>query len=783
MRKALIVLGVLVLLVVVVTVGIRRVPAGAAAWNAARGELRVAGAHAVILPRFGWQVVDGGPVACEVTSSSREGANVSVRVVVTFPPGRYRLLPAATPPDGVSAALTDTVRERIGSVPMMCLAGLGATACPEDLEATIAGESASRLKVPAPVVSVRLVPDAEAVAAARRAALKEMVGRPPRRVLVVGWDGADWEVIGRLARQGAMPNLARLMAAGAWGDLASFTPLLSPLIWTTMATGVGPEEHGVLDFVEIDPKSGEKVPISGRGRRVPALWNEASAAGLTVAVSGWWATWPAEAVNGVMVSDRLFSLFSGSVADAPAGTVVFPPTAESDYRDLARRAEDETGESVVRALFPVSSDDYRKAVAAHRGMADPIDGFRRIMVSTRTYFGADLLASEKKPDLNMVYCIGTDEIGHVLAPYLPPPLPGADPHFSQEAQVAVDRYFEIVDRWLGRLLDDCPLEECAVLIVSDHGFKWGADRPRNFSGVADATAALWHRPHGVFVLAGKGVRKLGHVATAPSVFDVAPTIAALLGLPPGKGWRGTPLPGSPPARREAVDWPALVPVGSYRQRVGSEQPSPEYMAQLKALGYLEGGEGTGTGQRVSEGELNNLGLIELEAKHYGKAEKAFREAIARNPNYASPHYNLRRLYFETGRYDEADRELWAAVALGLRDGVGSAVRAAADYQSKGDIGRAIALLAQGARHFPTEAVFPARELGLLVQSGRCQDGVSVGREAVRHFDGNPAIHAFYGLAAACAGDAATARQQLRRSLRLDPNQPELRQALDSLPPG
>ncbi len=94
-----------------------------------------------------------------------------------------------------------------------------------------------------------------------------------------------------------MPNWKRLTAEGYSASLTSFMPVLSPIVWTTVATGVGPDVHRVLDFQEVDAKTGQKVPISGDSRAVPAVWNVASAAGLKVGVVGWWATHPAEEVR------------------------------------------------------------------------------------------------------------------------------------------------------------------------------------------------------------------------------------------------------------------------------------------------------------------------------------------------------------------------------------------------------------------------------------------------------------------------------------------------------
>lgn len=791
-RLAISVFAALVVVLIALGLSLRRVVPGRAAWAPERGTLRRAGAGSEYVARWAWRPAGDGRVACAVTAVSREGARIEVSLDMTFPSGRFTLAAAATPEEGLKQAVEPGLRARLAALPITCLTGVPQADCPAGLEAELADQVAEKLGVGRETLSLRLVPDPAALGAARRAALRERVGRPPRRVLLVGWDGADWELLEPFARRGVMPNLDRLMRAGSWGELVSITPLLSPLIWTTMATGAGPEEHGILDFVEVDQETGVKVPVTGRQRSVPALWNMASAAGLSVAATGWWATWPAEPVNGVLISDRLFFLLSDTVAEGPPGTVVFPPTLEVEFRRLAERAELETDEQAVRSLLPVSGEAYRAARAARRGMADPIDGFRRILVGTRTYFGAALQAAADRPDLAMAYCIGTDEVGHVLAPHLPPPLPGADPGFSEAARQGTERYFSIVDRWLGRLLETCPLSECAVLVVSDHGFKWGwrepgaattrrDDRPREFSGVAAATAALWHRPLGVFVLAGSGVTRRGRVGDPASVYDVAPTVAALLGLPAGTGWRGKPLPGSPAPTRAPVDWVAMVPPESYRAAGGTARPSEEYIAQLKALGYLEGSEGSGQGQGATEGELNNLGLVHLEARRYPEAERAFRDSIARNPRYASPHYNLRRLYFETGRFDEADKELWEAVALDLRDSVGAVGRAASDYEAKAMPERAVALLGVAVRRFQDHAPLAVRHLALLVQLGRCAEAQTAGREAALRFSGDAAVHAFYGLAAACAGDFRIAREAFERSLALNPNQPEIRQALDALP--
>ena len=82
---------------------------------------------------------------------------------------------------------------------------------------------------------------------------------------------------------------------------------------------------------------------------------------------------------------------------------------------------------------------------------------------------------------------------------------------------------------------------------------------------------------------------------------------------------------------------------------------------------------------ATRGELNNLAVLKINEKEYEEAERLLRQAIELSPEYPSPHYNLRRIYMETERYDDADRELWLAVSKGLRDSERTIDRAAKNY--------------------------------------------------------------------------------------------------------
>src|SRR5579864_3903722 len=96
-------------------------------------------------------------------------------------------------------------------------------------------------------------------------------GGPAKHVplLVIGIDGGEWRVVHRMWQDGELPNLRRLADRGTTARLETAYNA-SPVIWTTIATGVTPAEHGITDFVV--PSDRGDVPISSMVRWVPVLW-------------------------------------------------------------------------------------------------------------------------------------------------------------------------------------------------------------------------------------------------------------------------------------------------------------------------------------------------------------------------------------------------------------------------------------------------------------------------------------------------------------------------------
>ena len=140
-----------------------------------------------------------------------------------------------------------------------------------------------------------------------------MSDSPAKRVLLIGWDAADWVFLTPLLDSGKMPNLQRLIENGTSGRIATLQPILSPILWTSIATGKRGDKHGILSFVEPTPDGQDIRPVTSYSRRTKALWNILSQLGKRSVVVNWFASHPAEPIHGAIVSNR----FSQSVLGSP----------------------------------------------------------------------------------------------------------------------------------------------------------------------------------------------------------------------------------------------------------------------------------------------------------------------------------------------------------------------------------------------------------------------------------------------------------------------------------
>jgi Flp pilus assembly protein TadD len=596
-----------------------------------------------------------------------------------------------------------------------------------------------------------------------------------RRLLVVGLDGADWQLLDAYCAAGRMPQLARLVREGRSGVLRTLEPPLSPLVWTTMMTGTSPLQHRILDFTRFHPVTGEREPITSDERRTKAVWEMAGESGLDVAVLGLWATHPAEPVRGLMVSDRLFAFLRREAA--PPG-VVHP--AEEEGRVLAARAEVEAQVSLaaLRAYLPwLTAAEYESLLARENPYAHPATALRRILVETRLYhrLAVDWIR-RARPALAVVYVQGTDSIGHVFAAYAPPrqrEVSAGD--FERYSRVPED-YFREIDTLLGEYRSLAEANGAALLVVSDHGFLWSEGRPTQSDGLARATAGLWHRDEGIYLLWGPGIEATSARGEG-RVGQVAATILAWLDLPRAQGMEAPALGGLFGNDRVRDYGPRkATPVTS------AGAPDPEALEKLRALGYLDAGEATSrpgsasSGTRTS-GSFNNEGLLLTEAGQRAAARAAFEQALRLDPDSASAQYNLAGLLEAEGESKRADALLLGALADGLGDGPRLVNEIAATAYQRGDAARARRLLDGALTQSPSDPQLRISRGRMRIEARDCKGGLEDFEAARSAAPGLASAHALAGTALLCLGRPAEARRAFERSLALDPTQQRLRALL------
>lgn len=411
-----------------------------------------------------------------------------------------------------------------------------------------------------------------------------MATRAAQRLLIVGWDAADWQVVDPLIKRGRMPVLASLIARGIRSDLSTLEPKLSPLLWTTIATGRTPDRHGIANFVEPKPDGSGLRVASSTSRKVKALWNIASQSGLRSQVTGWYASHPAEPIHGSVTSNLLMEGDPGDGGVWPLTPGTVHPEALTDGIAASRVGRASMRSEGLMGLVP----------NLPAGLAnDPrVETLCKLMAVAASVERAALTAMEHAPwDLAMVFFESIDTVGHHFMQYRSPRMK----HVSEAEVRAFGGVMDAVYAWhdaaLGRLLERAG-PGTTVILVSDHGFHSGAGRPYLDDLPPERRMekeASWHRPTGVLVAAGPGIRA-GATVAAANIVDIAPTALALLGLPAAKDFAGRALAevidASVPARIdswEAIDGPSGLHSADARQ---DPYEAADAIQQLVDLGYM-----------------------------------------------------------------------------------------------------------------------------------------------------------------------------------------------------
>jgi predicted AlkP superfamily phosphohydrolase/phosphomutase len=263
-------------------------------------------------------------------------------------------------------------------------------------------------------------------------------------ILIIGLDAASWKIIIPLLKKGKLPNIKRLMQEGVYGKLW-VRPDVSPVIWTSIATGKSPEKHGIRDFFKYDNKLKSIEINKSYDRKVKAFWNILSEKGIGVGVFNWLVSQPPEVVNGFMVSYQFNRDYQLSLS-------VYPKN--------------------IKDLFPVKKE---RNVSKEKPFAEYGEILQReIKYLKEEIIYAVNLKKTQKVKLFAVYTPFLDIIQHYF--WLlsnPDPLLikewGYDAGTVKKYNTVVNDSYIRIDGYIGELLKYTN-SKTIVIVLSDHGF-------------------------------------------------------------------------------------------------------------------------------------------------------------------------------------------------------------------------------------------------------------------------------------------------------------------------
>lgn len=453
------------------------------------------------------------------------------------------------------------------------------------------------------------------------------MGEKAKKVLLIGWDAADWKVIGPLMEQGKMPTLAKFISEGVFGKIKTLDPPLSPMLWTSIATGYRADKHGITGFVEPLLDNSGLRPVTSTSRKVKAIWNLLQHEGLKSNVVAWWPSNPAEPIDGVMVSNfyQVANKPIGEDWEMPDGTI-HPESMKDILKEFRVHPAELTGAHLMPFLPKLTEMDPKKD--KRLGSVAKVLANAASVHAVSTY-----LQRETEWDFMAVYHDAIDHFCHTAMRFHPPQRKGIPDKEYEKYSNVVEAGYLFHDMMLERTLSMVD-DDTTVIIVSDHGFHSDHLRPKYFIK-EPAFPAQEHSPYGIVAMRGPGIKK-GEEIFGSSVLDITPTVLHLYGMPIGENMEGKVLYQAfenPTKAKTIPDWEKVKgECGQHHQDL-QEDPwaAQEAMQQLIELGYIDA-PGENIAQKIDEIKDESSYYIArnlLDANKFGEAIEILEELFYR----------------------------------------------------------------------------------------------------------------------------------------------------------
>ena len=353
---------------------------------------------------------------------------------------------------------------------------------------------------------------------------------PRPKVIVLGVNGAELDIIRPLLVRGEMPNLAHVIENGVSGKLKTIAAPNCPKVYTTIETSTPPDKNGITGFLV------GGVTANTNMLKEEPLWSILSKHGVTVGMANVPATFPVMPVNGYMISGMLTRgkgcedgvLCSPKLSEIQGGDAVYP-------RSMVAELESSVGDF----LFDCARMPGEKEIAGHEEKVitewlAKVDSIRA--AQTKLF---DYLLTNHPTDFTFLAQSCEDRVGHWLYPIQPFNV-GYNPKIATVNVEAFPNQYRGLDKVLGHILKHMD-GNTTLFIVSDHGIKplRYAEPPMAHMDHAGTTPVIAKHDYddgdevpGTFVAMGPGIKKGINVqGLSLSVFDIAPTILHIYGIP------------------------------------------------------------------------------------------------------------------------------------------------------------------------------------------------------------------------------------------------------------
>jgi tetratricopeptide (TPR) repeat protein len=450
-----------------------------------------------------------------------------------------------------------------------------------------------------------------------------------KRLLLIGWDAADWKFLNEPMNSGKLPVLNQVVEHGIVGDLFTCQPFLAAAQWTSLATGKRPWQHRVAHAFEPVDSQPTAVPISRAHRRSAAIWEMLAARGYRSIVFGWPATHQSASALVSIVSDRY------AEPTAPPGVKPWPPALPGTYwpdslrtrLDPLRLSPENLGLDVMSRYLP-----HWKRVDPKR---DQRMGHLRVSLAADLSHCAGMSALLQGGDWDFA-AVRLPALGRIARLFLPFHPPRRDWINEHEFEIYCDVLRVeclMLDQTLG-IFRKLAGADAAVMVVSAHGTRTPDVPPFGFPQRPEDG---WKSPYGIIAAEGPGFAR-DALLHGSNVLDVAPTILHWFDLPIGDDMEGRVLlEGLAEGRdvKRIPSWDPIVP----------EHPAPPPITKTELT------------ERIERETAWNLAQSCLEAGRFEDALPWVEELFRAFPERTEVSHALFQIQLKLGRLPEAEQTL------------------------------------------------------------------------------------------------------------------------------